>query len=114
MACPRKGTTPSPTHPPCTTPRTTPRPPTQTWMLDSFRALDARVLAPAGRPLTEWVFLEVHAEGEAEHAAIGHDAVAAFVPAAEEATLRAAIRDHDRDMAAFYGHLADLMSGPDA
>ncbi|EFN57629.1 expressed protein [Chlorella variabilis] len=56
----------------------------KTWMLDSFRALDARVLAPAGRPLTEWVFLEVHAEGEAEHAAIGHDAVVAFVPAAEE------------------------------
>ena len=35
----------------------------KTWMLDSFRALDARVLAPAGRPLTEWVFLEVRARG---------------------------------------------------
>ena len=81
----------------------------KTWMLDSFRALDARVLAPQGRRLTEWVFLEVHAEGEAEHAAIGHDAVVAFVPAGEEATLRRAIRDHDRDMAAFYGHLADLL-----
>jgi len=31
----------------------------KTWMLDSFRALDARVLAPAGRPLREWLFLEV-------------------------------------------------------
>lgn len=31
----------------------------KTWMLDSFRALDARVLQPAGRPLNEWVFLEV-------------------------------------------------------
>ena len=31
----------------------------KTWMLDAFRALNARVLAPAGRPLTEWVFLEV-------------------------------------------------------
>jgi hypothetical protein len=33
----------------------------KTWMLDSFRALDARVLAPAGRPLREWLFLEVRA-----------------------------------------------------
>ena len=31
----------------------------KTWMLDSFRALDRRVLAPAGRPLSDWVFLEV-------------------------------------------------------
>jgi hypothetical protein len=31
----------------------------KTWMLDSFRQLNARVLEPAGRPLTEWVFLEV-------------------------------------------------------
>jgi hypothetical protein len=81
----------------------------KTWMLDSFRALNARVLAPAGRPLTQWVFLEVHAEGEAEHAAIGHDAVMAFVPAAAEGTLRRAMLDHDRDMAAFYNHLADLL-----
>lgn len=81
----------------------------KTWMLDSFRQLDARVLAPAGRPLTEWVFLEVHAEGEAEHAAIGHDAVVSFVPAAAEPVLRRAMLDHDRDMAAFYNHLADLL-----
>lgn len=80
-------------------------------MLDSFRALNDRVLAPAGRPLTEWVFLEVHAEGEAEHAAIGHEAVASFAPAAQEGVLRRAIRDHDRDMAAFYNHLADLLEG---
>ncbi|KAI7842404.1 hypothetical protein COHA_004043 [Chlorella ohadii] len=81
----------------------------KTWMLDSFRALNQRVLAPAGRPLTEWVFLEVHAEGEAEHAAIGHEAVVSFVPAEQEAVLRRAIQDHDRDMAAFYNHLADLL-----
>ena len=31
----------------------------KTWMLDAFRALNERVLAPAGRPLNEWVFLEV-------------------------------------------------------
>ena len=31
----------------------------KTWMLDSFRALDARVLAPQGRRLREWLFLEV-------------------------------------------------------
>ena len=35
----------------------------KTWMLDSFRALNERVLAPAGRPLTEWVFLEVRRAG---------------------------------------------------
>ena len=29
------------------------------WMLDSFRALDARVLAPASRALSQWLFLEV-------------------------------------------------------
>ncbi|KAI3438417.1 hypothetical protein D9Q98_000848 [Chlorella vulgaris] len=81
----------------------------KTWMLDSFRTLNSRVLAPAGRPLTQWVFLEVHAEGEAEHAAIGHAAVTAFVPAAEEGVLRRAMMDHDRDMAAFYNHLADLL-----
>ncbi|KAL4444936.1 hypothetical protein ABPG77_003986 [Micractinium sp. CCAP 211/92] len=81
----------------------------KTWMLDSFRELNQRVLAPAGRPLTEWIFLEVHAEGEAEHAAIGHDAVVSFVPANQEGVLRRAIQDHDRDMAAFYNHLADLL-----
>lgn len=52
---------------------------------------------------------QVHAEGEAEHAAIGHDAVVSFVPACQEGVLRRAIQDHDRDMAAFYNHLADLL-----
>ena len=81
----------------------------KTWMLDSFRALNAAVLAPAGRPLTEWVFLEVHAEGEAEHAAIGHAAVGALAPAAHEPLLRAAMADHDRDFAAFYNGLATML-----
>ena len=31
----------------------------KTWMLDSFRALDRAVLVPAGRPLSQWLFLEV-------------------------------------------------------
>ena len=31
----------------------------KTWMLDAFRTLNERVLAPQGRPLKEWVFLEV-------------------------------------------------------
>lgn len=81
----------------------------KTWMLDSFRALNERVLTPAGRPLTEWVFLEVHAEGEAEHAAIGHDAVATLVPAEHEGLLRRAMQDHDRDFSAFYNKLADML-----
>ena len=43
----------------------------KTWMLDSFRALDARVLAPQGRPLTEWVFLEVSQKRGRVEAAAG-------------------------------------------
>jgi hypothetical protein len=31
----------------------------KTWMLDSFRALNARVLIPQQRSLSEWLFLEV-------------------------------------------------------
>jgi hypothetical protein len=31
----------------------------KTWMLDAFRTFNERVLAPMGRPLKEWVFLEV-------------------------------------------------------
>lgn len=32
----------------------------KTWMLDSFKELDSRVLQPQHRPLKEWLFLEVH------------------------------------------------------
>jgi hypothetical protein len=32
----------------------------KTWMLDSFKELDTRVLQPQHRPLKEWLFLEVH------------------------------------------------------
>ena len=31
----------------------------KTWMLDSFRSLNKRVLQAQSRPLTEWLFLEV-------------------------------------------------------
>ncbi len=31
----------------------------KTWMLAAFRELNKRVLAPNGRALTEWLFLEV-------------------------------------------------------
>ena len=37
---------------------------------------------------------QVHAEGEAEHAALGHAAVAGFVPALHAGLLRRAMRDH--------------------
>ncbi len=53
--------------------------------------------------------MQVHAEGEAEHAALRHAAVTGFAPAAAEVTLARAIRDHDRDFAAFYGRLADVL-----
>lgn len=81
----------------------------KTWMLDSFRILNERVLTSSGRALKEWVFLEVHAEGEAEHAAIGHAAVAGFVQADAEHELRRAMLDHDRDFAAFYNAMADML-----
>ncbi|KAL3145894.1 hypothetical protein ABBQ38_015262 [Trebouxia sp. C0009 RCD-2024] len=83
--------------------------PEKTWMLESVKELDRRVLQPQCRALKEWLFLEIHAEGEAEHAAIGHDAVLSFVPAEHESTLRRAMCDHDRDFSAFYNKLADML-----
>ena len=53
--------------------------------------------------------LQVHAEGEAEHAAIGHAAVVGFVPAQKQEVLRRAMLDHDRDFAVFYNILADML-----
>ena len=52
----------------------------------------------------------MHADGEAEHAALGHAAVTGFVPAAAEATLARAMLDHDRDFAVFYNRLADMLA----
>lgn len=51
----------------------------------------------------------MHAEGEAEHAAIGHSAVAGFVPASHTEIVREAMKDHDRDFAAFYNALAKML-----
>jgi len=82
--------------------------PEKTWLLESFRRFHARVLAPLGRDVA-WEFLEVHAEGEKEHAEVGHEAVAAFAPASHVEILRRAMRDHDRDFAAYYHRLADLL-----
>lgn len=100
----------------------------KTWMLDSFRDLlkpsgtstmnsseeseaKAGALAQAGlkKEQVDWVFLEVHAEGEAEHAAIGHSAALAMVSGEDEGVLRRAMRDHDRDFAVFYNAMADLL-----
>lgn len=47
-----------------------------------------------------------------EHAALGHDAVRAFVPASRAPLLRAAMADHDRDFADFYNGLAALLEAP--
>ena len=52
---------------------------------------------------------QVHAEGEAEHAALGHAAVTGFAPAGSEGTLARAMADHDRDFAVFYNRLADML-----
>lgn len=54
----------------------------------------------------------MHAEGEKEHAAIGHNAVLHFVPAEHEGILRKAMRQHDQDFAAFYNKMADLLEQP--
>lgn len=35
----------------------------KTWMLDSFRDLDTRIFSGLGKKV-DWIFLEVHAEGE--------------------------------------------------
>jgi hypothetical protein len=80
----------------------------KTWMLDAFRVLNDRVLAKEGKRL-DWVFLEVHAVGEPMHAELGHNAVTAMVPAAHAHILRRAMADHDRDFAAFYNALADML-----
>lgn len=49
--------------------------------------------------------------GEAEHAAIGHAAVLNMVPTEHIPTVRRAMADHDRDFAAFYNHVADMLEG---
>ncbi|GLI66723.1 hypothetical protein VaNZ11_010662 [Volvox africanus] len=81
----------------------------KTWMLDSFRALDERIFAVLGKKI-DWIFLEVHAEGEAEHAAIGHNAVLNLVPTDHMHILRRAMADHDRDFAVFYNRIADMLA----
>ncbi|KAK3271385.1 hypothetical protein CYMTET_20262 [Cymbomonas tetramitiformis] len=80
----------------------------KTWLLDSFRSLDQRFLQQQKRDV-EWMFLEIHAIGEPEHAEIGHQGVVNFVPKAHEEVLRRAMLDHDRDFAQFYNRLADLL-----
>ena len=109
-------------------------------MLESFRELSKNTLAKNGRNVSyslkrsrciftshlsiyltwgsallifqvDWVFLEVHAEGEPEHADLGHNAVTCLVPSEHEAILSQAMLDHDRDFAVFYNHLADLLEG---
>ena len=77
-------------------------------MLDSFRELNRRVLAPAGREV-EWLFLDVHADGEPEHADLGHAAVAAFAPECFKDAVRQGIRDHDTDFSAFYHCLTEML-----
>lgn len=80
----------------------------KTWLLESYQTLDRRFLAAQGKDV-DWLFLEVHAIGEPEHAELGHDAVAVFVPEAHTATLRTAMHAHDRDFAEFYNALTDML-----
>lgn len=55
------------------------------------------------------VCLQVHAEDEMEHAAIGHEAVRSFVPAELAPVVKRAMLDHDRDFASFYNAMATLL-----
>jgi len=77
----------------------------KTWMLDSFRELHGKHI----KHDIEWTFLEIHAEGEAEHAAIGHAAVESLVPSEHAGLLRQAMLDHDKEFASFYNSLADML-----
>ena len=70
---------------------------------------EAYVSLPVWQDLASWMHSQVHAEGEAEHAAIGHAAVVGFVPAPKQEILRRAMMDHDRDFAVFYNTLADML-----
>jgi len=80
----------------------------KTWLLESFIKIDNNFLKAQGRE-QEWMFLEVHATGEPEHADLGHNAAAAFVPASQKHILRAAMQAHDRDFAVFYNALCDMI-----
>uniref|UniRef100_A0A7S0N812 Thiaminase-2/PQQC domain-containing protein n=1 Tax=Pyramimonas obovata TaxID=1411642 RepID=A0A7S0N812_9CHLO len=82
----------------------------KTWLLESFRTVDKNLLQKQGRDV-EWLFLEVHALGEPEHADLGHKAVAAFVPESHTPILREAMLAHDRDFAQFYHALCDILEG---
>lgn len=84
--------------------------PEKTWLLESFEKFDKKALAPLGRQI-EYEFLVVHAIGEKEHAHLGHEAAALFVPQSFEGSVRQAMRDHDRDLATYYNHLADILEG---
>lgn len=53
--------------------------------------------------------MQVHAADEMDHAELGHEAVAAFVPAQLTHVVRAGMRDHDRDFAVFYNSLAEIL-----
>ena len=75
-------------------------------MLDSFRSLAAADVIP--RDLA-WEFLEVHAEGEVEHAALGRLAVCAFVSKGQADILRKALKEHDADLAEYYNCVAELL-----
>jgi hypothetical protein len=80
----------------------------KTWMLDSFRTFDENVLSALGKTV-EYLFLEVHAEHECEHAAIGHTAVVSVVPEKHVDIVREAMIKHDKDLATFYNALADML-----
>jgi hypothetical protein len=76
------------------------------WLLHTFQALDERVFKKQGKSV-EWLFLEIHALGEPEHADLGHKATVCLCPAEHEQTLRKAMMDHDRDFAQFWDSLTD-------
>ena len=88
--------------------------PEKTWLLDSFQRFNRERLENSKddglhERKVDWEFLEVHALGEKEHADIGHEAVSIFVPEDHAHIVQKAMRDHDRDFAAYYNKLASIL-----
>ena len=78
-------------------------------MLDSFREMASSSSSGSKHLEIDWRFLEVHAEGEEEHAAIGRDAVCSLVEDRDVWLVRKAMYSHDHDFANFYDGLTNIL-----
>lgn len=58
----------------------------------------------------DWEFLEIHAEGEEEHASLSHDAIVELVTPDKINILARAMEDHDREFAKYYDNLTSTLA----